>query len=115
MNTEQTLTRIRQLLILIAAAVFLMTVTELIFLSHWTETIQYLPFALCGWGLVTLALAYFRPTSTLINLLRWSMVAIGLLSLVGIYEHMENNLDFRREIQPNATMQELSLATLEGA
>src|SRR5215213_7518707 len=115
MNPEKTLTRIRQFLMVISAGVFLMTVTELIFLSHWSETIQFLPFILSGWGLLTLALAYFRPTSTSINILRWSMVAIGLLSLVGIYEHMENNLGFQREIQANATFQELALATVEGA
>jgi len=113
MNPEKTLTRIRQFLMVISAGVFLMTVTELIFLSHWSETIQFLPFILSGWGLLTLALAYFRPTSTSINILRWSMVAIGLLSLLGIYEHMENNLGFQREIQANATFQELALATVE--
>ena len=43
------------------------------------------------------------------------MVVIALLSLIGIYEHMENNLDFQKEIQPNATFQELALATVEGA
>ena len=43
------------------------------------------------------------------------MVVIGLCSLIGIYEHMENNLGFQMEIQPNATFQELALATVEGA
>jgi hypothetical protein len=115
MNAEQALARIRQLLLAISAAVFVMTVTELFFLSHWTETIQLLPFVLSGWGLIVLALAYFKPGQTTLNLLRWSMVIIGLCSLVGIYEHMENNLGFQMEIQPNATPLELIMATLEGA
>lgn len=115
MNAEKTLIRIRQFLMIISAGVFLMTVAELIFLSHWSETIQFLPFVLSGWGLVILALAYFRPTSTTINILRWSMIVIAVLSLIGIYEHMENNLGFQREIQPNATLQELALGTVEGA
>ena len=115
MNAEQALARIRQLLLAISAAVFVMTVTELFFLSHWTETIQLLPFVLSGWGLIVLALAYFKPSQTTLNLLRWSMVIIGLCSLVGIYEHMENNLGFQMEIQPNATPLELIMATLEGA
>ena len=50
-----------------------------------------------------------------LNLLRWSMIVIGLCSLIGIYEHMANNLGFQMEIQPNATNSELILATLEGA
>ena len=115
MNSEQSLARIRQFLLIISAAVFIMTVTELFFLSHWTETIQLLPFVLSGWGLIVLALAYFKPSPTTINVLRWSMVVIGLCSLIGIYEHMANNLSFQMEIQPNATTWELIMATLEGA
>ena len=99
----------------ISAGVFVMTVTELFFLSHWAETIQFLPFALSGLGLVTLALAYFRPGHQTIILLRWSLIVIGLCSLIGIYEHMANNLGFQREIQPNATTWEFITATLEGA
>ena len=110
MKADQTLGRIRQFLLVIAAGVFVMTVTELLFLSHWSETIQLLPFALSGWGLIALALAYFRPTPTALNLLRWSMILIGVCSLIGVYEHMANNLGFQMEIQPNATLLELALA-----
>jgi hypothetical protein len=115
MNSEQALARIRQFLLIISACVFVMTVTELFFLSHWTETIQLLPFALSGFGLITLSLAYFRPSPTTIKVLRWSMIVIGLCSLIGIYEHMANNLGFQMEIQPNATTGELIMATLEDA
>jgi hypothetical protein len=115
MNSDQTLARIRQLLLVLAAGVFVMTMTELVFLSHWSETIQLLPFLLSGWGLITLALAYFRPSPRTMDILRWSMIVIGLCSLIGIYEHMANNLGFQMEIQPNATPWELIVATFEGA
>jgi len=115
MNPEQSLARIRQFLLIISAAVFVMTVTELFFLSHWTETIQLLPFVLSGWGLIVLGLTYFRPSPATMSLLRWSMLVIGLCSLIGVYEHMANNLGFQMEIQPNATTWELIQATLEGA
>src|SRR5690349_19778559 len=115
MNSDQTLGRIRQFLLLIAAAVFVMTVAELVFLSHWSETIQLLPFILSGWGLISLGAAYFRPGPGTMRFLRWSMIVIGLCSLIGVYEHMSNNLGFQLEIQPNATPWELVLATLEGA
>jgi hypothetical protein len=115
MNSEQSLARIRQFLLIISAGVFIMTVTELFFLSHWTETIQLLPFLLSGWGLIVLSMAYFRPNTMTINILRWSMIVIGLCSLIGIYEHMANNLGFQMEIQPNATSWELIMATFEGA
>ena len=115
MSAEATLLRLRQFLIIISAGVFVMTVTELFFLSHWTEWIQYLPFALSGLGLVTLGLAYFRPTRRTLLVLRWSMIIIALCSLIGFYEHMENNFEFNKEIRPNATAQQSIVATLEGA
>jgi hypothetical protein len=115
MNSEIVLARLRQFLLLISAGVFIMTVTELFFLSHWSETIQFLPFLLSGLGLIALALAYFRPNRGTMTVLRWSMIIIAACSLIGVYEHMANNLGFRMEIQPNATTWELILATLEGA
>ncbi|HXQ35410.1 MAG TPA: hypothetical protein VN843_15435 [Anaerolineales bacterium] len=115
MNFEQSLARIRQFLLIISAGVFIMTVTELFFLSHWSETIQLLPFALSGLGLITLGLAYFRPRPTTIRVLQWSMVLIGLCSLIGIYEHIANNFGFQMEIQPNASTWEWIWGTLEGA
>jgi glucan phosphoethanolaminetransferase (alkaline phosphatase superfamily) len=114
MNSAQSLARIRKFLLIISAGVFIMTVMELFFLSHWTETIQLLPFLLSGLGLVTLFLVYFRPHHITIKFLRWSMIVIGLCSLIGIYEHMDNNLGFQMEIQPSATTWELIMATLEG-
>jgi hypothetical protein len=115
MNAEATLMRLRQFLMVISAGVFVMTVTELFFLSHWSETIQYLPFALSGLGLVTLFLAYFRPSRAAFLALRWAMIIIAVCSLIGFYEHMANNLAFQMEIQPNATTAEFIWAMLEGA
>jgi len=115
MNSEIVLARLRQFLVFISAGVFIMTVTELVFLSHWSETIQFLPLVLSGLGLLTLSLAYLRPNRGTITALRWSMIVIAACSLIGVYEHMANNFGFRMEIQPNATAWELILATLEGA
>lgn len=115
MSSDVTLARLRQFLLIISAGVFIMTVTELLFLSHWTETIQILPFVLSGLGLVTLAFAYFRPSRGTLTVMRLSMIVIALCSFIGFYEHMANNLAFRIEIQPNATTWELIRATLEGA
>src|SRR5215212_9102081 len=112
MNAEATLLRLRQFLIIISAGVFVMTVTELFFLSHWTETIQYLPFVLSGLGLITLAMAYFRPARTTLLVLRWAMIIIAVCSLIGFYEHMENNYEFHQDIQPNVTLSVSVLATV---
>ena len=114
MDAESTLARLRQFLLIIAAGIFVMTLVELIFVSHWNETIQYLPFGLCGLGLTMLTLSYLRPGRGSVHALRWSMTIIGVCSFIGFYEHMANNFSFWREIQPNATGWELILATFNG-
>lgn len=115
MNSEHVLTKLRQYLLIISAGIFVMTVTELFFLSHWNEKIQFLPFALSGLGLLTLALAYFRPSRGILTGMRWSMFVIAACSFIGFYEHMANNYSFWLEIKPNATTWDLIKATLEGA
>ena len=115
MNAEHVLTKLRQYLLIISAGIFVMTVSELVFLSHWNETIQFLPFALSALGLITLALAYFRPSRGILNGTRWSMFVIAVCSLIGFYEHMTNNYSFWLEIKPNATTWDLIKATLGGA
>ena len=115
MDSEIVLARLRKFLLIISAGVFVMTVTELFFLSHWDQTIQFLPFALSGLGLVTLAFAYFRPNRGMLTSMRWSMIVIGACSFIGFYEHMSNNYSFWLDIQPNATTWDLVKATFEGA
>jgi hypothetical protein len=115
MNSDQILLQLRRFLLIISAGVFVMTVLELVFLGHWSVTIQFLPFALSGLGLITLALAYFRPGRGALTTMRWSMILIGACSFIGFYEHMINNYTFRVEIRPGATTWELIRATLEGA
>jgi hypothetical protein len=115
MNSDQVLMQVRRFLLIISAGVFAMTVLELTFLGHWSVIIQYLPFALSGLGMITLALAYFRPGRGTLTAMRWSMILIGACSFIGFYEHMVNNYTFRVEVQPGATTWELIRATLEGA
>ncbi|HJS18425.1 MAG TPA: hypothetical protein VJ785_06740 [Anaerolineales bacterium] len=114
MNSDATLARLRIFLLLIAAGVFIMTITELFFLGHWNETIQYLPFALSALGLITLAYFYFRPNRASTLVLRWSMILIGVCSFIGFYQHMAMNYSFWLEIYPDAAIWELVRAILEG-
>lgn len=114
MTSDAVLAKLRQFLLIISAGVFVMTVTELVFIGHWNQTIQFLPFALSGLGLITLGFAYFRPSRTSISFMRLSMVVIGVCSFIGFYEHMLNNFTFWLDIQPNATAWELIVATFNG-
>jgi len=115
MDSDHILANLRKFLLIIAAGIFVMTVTELFFLSHWQVTIQFLPFALSALGLITLTLAYFRPTHKTITTTRWSMLFIAACSFIGFYEHMANNYSFFLDIKPSATAWDLIKATFEGA
>ena len=114
MNPDTTLAKLRRFLLVISAGTYGMTVTELIFISHWNETIQYLPFALCALGILVAGMAYFRPNRRVVETTRWSMIVIGVCSLIGFYEHLFNNYSFWLEIQPNSTPWELVVATFTG-
>lgn len=114
MNSETTLAKLRQFLLIITAGIFAMTVAELIFVGHWNQTIQFLPFGLCALGLIVVGLAYFRPLPNTIKIMEWSMILIGACSFIGFYEHMFNNFAFQQEIQPHSTAWQLVVATLNG-
>ena len=114
MTSDAVLARLREFLVIMSAGTFVMTVIELIFESHWNETIQFLPFGLCGLGLISLILAHFRPSRGTVKAFYWSLIVIGICSSIGFYEHMSNNLSFWLEIQPNATPWELIVATFNG-
>ena len=114
MNSEATLARLCQFLLIITAGIFVMTVLELFFVGHWNENIQFLPFVLCVLGLAVTGWTYFKPSRLAVSAMRWSMIVIGACSLIGFYEHLYNNYSFWLEIQPNATATELLNATFTG-
>lgn len=114
MNSDAVLERLRQYLLIISAGIFAMTTVELIFVGHWNLSIQYLPFALCAFGLIILGMTYFRPSAGTYKSLRWSMIIIGALSFIGFFMHIYTNYSFWLEIQPEATATELLTNTLNG-
>jgi len=114
MNSDAILTRQRQFLLIITVGVFVMTVLELIFVSHWKQAIQFLPFGLCALGLIATGLAYLKPSAKTIRTMYWSMVIVGVCSFIGFFEHMYNNYSFWLDIQPNTTTKDLIIATFNG-
>lgn len=114
MNAEAILTRQRQFLLVITVGIFVMTVLELVFVSHWNQSIQFLPFILCALGLIVTGLAYLKPSPKTVKTMHWSMIVIGTCSFIGFYEHMYNNYSFWLDIQPNTTTKDLIIATFNG-
>ena len=92
-----------------------MTLVELWAEEHTGDPVQLLPFILCGLGAVVIAAALIRPQRTTLRLLRPVMAVILVGSLFGLFEHIEHNLDFAREIRPNSPPSVLLTDALHGA
>ena len=60
-------------------------------------------------------LVLFRPGPRAVVALRVCMALIVLGTLLGIYLHVEGNVLFAQEVQPNSTTTELVLKGLGGA
>lgn len=114
MSAVLTLRRLRAFLRLLAAVLFVGTIGELVAAKHYQEPMQLVPFALCGLGLVFLAREWKRPSARTTLTLRAVMSVIALGSLLGVYEHIEGNLGFVRELHPDAAGWTLVQAALTG-
>jgi hypothetical protein len=78
------------------------TLVELWLVNHTEDAIQWVPFVLCGLGLVAILLYVLRKTPASIWFLRIVMTLMILGSVLGIYLHVSNNMALEREIHPNA-------------
>jgi hypothetical protein len=115
MNAATILSRLRIWLFLLAGGLFVGTLLELFLIGHTESAGQLIPFALCGIGLLSLAVALWRPWRAILMTLRGCMVVIIAGSLFGVYEHVSNNITFLLEIHPNATTAEILNKALGGA
>lgn len=109
-----TLRRLRVFLHLLAAVLFVGTVAELLAVEHFADRLQLIPFALCGLGLLTQLAVWKRPNRGTVAALRVVMIAIVIGSVVGAYQHVQGNLEFVREIRPNATTRQLLRGAVTG-
>ena len=115
MSAEVLVGRFRVFLLSVAGFSCVVTIVELWFEEHTGSAPQLIPFILCGLGVAVIAAALFRPQRFTLWLLRTVMAAMLAGSLFGLFEHVEHNLEFAREIRPNANFTVLLADTLHGA
>src|SRR4051812_13538817 len=107
MSAEIVAARLRQFLLILAAALCLGTLGELSLLDHLKEPLQFVPFILCALALIPLYLVYRRPQRNTIWALRILMVLMALGGFLGIYEHFAGNREFALELHQQAGMTQL--------
>jgi hypothetical protein len=115
MKADVIAARLRLFLLGMTALIFLATLGELVLEDHDQEALQWIPFVLCGIGLLAVAGALLRPRRGTLLALRGVMALVALGGLAGIAIHLARNLGFEQEIRPNAALGEVIGAALRGA
>jgi len=114
MSAETILSQLRRFLLALAAFLLVGTLVELIAIKHTQEPVQLVPFALCIVGLIAVAAALARPRRKMLLALRVLMVPLALGSLLGVWEHIENNVAFYLEVHGTGTTAQLMAEALGG-
>ncbi|HUS13837.1 MAG TPA: hypothetical protein VM536_02360 [Chloroflexia bacterium] len=115
MTHEVIAQRLRRFLLLLSAAAFLTTLTELALEKHFDDPLQIIPWVLCVGALLALAGALLRPGPATFRILRGAMLIVGIGGLGGVVVHLAQNLSFEQEVHPHSAAGTLLLATLQGA
>jgi hypothetical protein len=113
-NPATVLERVRRFLHLLLLLGFIGTGAELLLLNHLEETLQIVPLALLGFGVLVLGwhlLAHHRAS---ILVLRWLMLLFLLSGFVGIVLHYKGNVEFALELHPSLSGLELFWKALRG-
>ncbi len=115
MSAEVVVTRLRLFLLWLAVALYGGIIAELWLTGHTKEVLQFVPFVLCGVGIVALLAVIFRPQRRTILALRTIMVLAAVGGILGVYEHVTGNLAFAQEINAAKANAAPLLTALTGA
>ncbi len=107
--------RMRRLLLLVLGVGMLGTGAELLLLEHYETWEQWLPLALLAIGLTGTAAVRRRPGRGAVLALRVIATAFLLSGALGIYFHIEANVEFERELDATVGGSELVWEALTGA
>ena len=115
MTNEAVTNRLRFFLLILSVLTLIATLVELVLAEHTSETLQLVPFFLCGAGLVVAFAAMLRPGKGTMTALRVVMVIVALGGLAGIGIHLIENFEFASEVRPTAGTFNQIMAALKGA
>jgi len=107
--------RLRTFLFWLAGWMCIGTIIELFLAKHHQDPIQFVPFALCGVGLIAVLVVLRRPQRAQLLALRGLMSLLLLGSLLGVYEHLVNNFAFELDMRPSAVWSDVWFQALRGA
>ena len=110
----EVLRRLRKFLLLLTISLLAGALAELWLVGHTEDPIQLIPFVLAVVAIVVCVLVYFWPSTGTIQVMRAWMLVVILGTLLGVYLHIEGNVAFEREVDPNAATSRLVWQGLGG-
>jgi hypothetical protein len=107
--------RLRTFLLVLSGWMCAGTIVELFLAKHTEDAVQFVPFVLCGVGLIAVVAALRRPRRLTLLALRGVMGLLMIGSLFGVYEHLANNFAFELDLRPGAAWSDVWFEALRGA
>ncbi|MCK6519225.1 hypothetical protein L6R46_29690 [Myxococcota bacterium] len=106
---------LRRALLALAGLTGLGLVGELLLIGHTEETLQLLPIVLGGLTTLGALWAARLPETAAPKALQALSAALVLCSALGVWEHLESNLEFERELRPDQSLTEALIGALSGS
>ena len=91
------------------------TLAELLLLDHTGEPSQWVPLVLIAAGVLVLAWYGLARSPASVRTFRGLMLLFAAGGLLGVVLHLRGNLEFERELHPEATSLERVVGALKGA
>lgn len=100
-SPRDTLSLVRLLLLAIIGIGVMGLIPELLLLGHVESPSQFIPLGLLAAIAVVLVMVYLKPTPQNLRIFQGVMILTALGGLLGLWEHLEGNLEYVREISPD--------------
>ena len=91
------------------------TSVELLLLEHFEDPWQWAPLALLSAGVIVSGVLGLRPSRRGVRALQALAVSYVLAAGLGLYLHVQANVEFELELHPTMSGSELVVETLTGA
>lgn len=106
---------LRRALLALAGLTGLGLVGELLLIGHTEEALQLAPIVLGGLTALGAIWASRRPDRAAPKPLLALSLVLVLTSAIGVWEHLESNLEFERELRPDQSTTAAILGALSGS
>lgn len=106
---------LRRLVLALMLAGMLGLMAELLLLEHYEDVWQWVPLVSLALGLVLTLAAWLRPGRATLNALRALSAVYVAAGALGVYLHLDGNLEFERESDASLRGLPLLWEALQGA